>query len=146
MTTQTEKTDAELIAEPDAALGTMLKQRDAWRRERAELKAELEAAKERLAALAWVEDDLDALTALQAIYRNPNTPLAGQLKALGIAIHFERAKPPSAVAVGHFSLFDHLEKSKVIDLEARRNAGKVEQPKLDLAPGETILGGPDSAA
>jgi hypothetical protein len=92
--------------------------------------------------VAWASSDLDALMILQAIYRNPNTPEGNRLKAAATALGFERSKPPSMVAVAPVKLFDIL--------EARRAQGKVieqaPEPKLDLAEGETVLGGPDSAA
>jgi hypothetical protein len=93
--------------------------------------------------VAWAASDFDALMALQAIYRNPNTPEGNRLKAAAAALGFERSKPPSMVAVAPVKLFDILEE--------RRARGKlIEQAPapLDLeAPTPaTILGhdgGPD---
>jgi hypothetical protein len=67
--------------------------------------------------VGWIENDADALMALQYIYRNPNTSEGNRLKALGLALPFERSKPPSMVAVAPVKLFDIL--------EARRAQGKV---------------------
>jgi hypothetical protein len=75
--------------------------------------------------VAWAETDVDALMALQAIYRNPNTPEGNRLKAAAAALGFERAKPPSMTMVAPVKLFDIL--------EARRAQGKM----IEQAPEPT---------
>jgi hypothetical protein len=89
--------------------------------------------------VAWAANDFDALMALQAIYRNPNSPEGNRVNAAKAALGFERAKPASTVNnVVNFSLFKHLEEAKTIE----------HQPRLDLEP-PTILGhdgGPEPAA
>jgi hypothetical protein len=67
--------------------------------------------------VAWASNDLDALMALQAIYRNPNTPEGNRLKAAAAALGYERPKPPSLSVVAPVKLFDIL--------EARKAQGKV---------------------
>jgi hypothetical protein len=62
--------------------------------------------------VAWAETDVDALMALQAIYRNPNTPEGNRLKAAAAALGFERAKPPSMTVVAPVKLFDILEEKR----------------------------------
>jgi hypothetical protein len=83
--------------------------------------------------VSWAENDRDALMMLQAIYRNPNTSEGSRLRAASAAVAYERAKPPSLVAVAPVKLFDIL--------EARRAQGKV----IEQAPGPMIDSGPDAA-
>jgi hypothetical protein len=54
---------------------------------------ELEAEVARLNAV--IQGDCDALQTLQKIYGDPSNPLSAVLKAAGIAVGFERPRPPS---------------------------------------------------
>jgi hypothetical protein len=79
--------------------------------ERDQLRAELDAF------VAWVNSDLDALTYLQRTYSDPSASRADRLKSSGIAINFERARPPSASIVGTFSLYEALERPQPMTIE-----------------------------
>jgi hypothetical protein len=89
--------------------------------------------------VAWAENDFDALMCLQAIYRNPNTPEGNRLKALGLAVGYERAKPPSAEAKATFKLFDFLEERQ----RHRYVAGEPGDKVIEQAP---AANGPDNVA
>jgi hypothetical protein len=84
---------------------------------------ELEAEIDRLNTV--IEGSCDALAHLQKIYSDPRNPPSVVTKAAGLAVGFERAKPPTISAhVDAFSLFDRLEKRR---MERQR-------PVIDLKP------------
>jgi hypothetical protein len=95
---------------------------DLLRRQTAKIK-ELEAEIDRLNGV--IETSHDALVHLQKVYSDPNAHESAIIKAAGLAIPFERAKPPSvnaSINVGA-TLFNLLEvkraakrKSAVIDV------------------------------
>jgi hypothetical protein len=101
--------------------------------------AELALAKSQLKAIF---EGNGMFGVLQQIALDPTVDPNLRERAANHGAPFERPKLAMTASVQPVKLFDIL--------EARRNAGKViEQapgPKLDLAEGETILGGPDSAA
>jgi hypothetical protein len=143
-----------LEAELDAALHETLDEND-------ELKAELKALMaENRRLLAWIMgEEPDALTNLQRIYSDPNTPLSDQIKSSGLALPFERSKPPSSsvVVLSEYAR-DPAGYTRAIRLRqlekdrarwAAEDAAKViEHQPLDLdgPTPETFLGGDDSAA
>jgi hypothetical protein len=94
---------------------------DCVRRQMAEiqrLRTENAGLRQEISAfVAWADSDLDAVSYMQRVYSNPNEPQSNRLKSAFGAAPFERAKPPSLVAVAPVKLFDIL--------EARRNAGKL---------------------
>ena len=148
------------IAELAAVVRDQMAEIDRLRADNGRLRTEndrldkLRAENKRL--LGWIMgDEPDALAELQKVYSDPKTTENNKLKALGIAIHFERARPPSSsVAV----VVDFREKVKTIRLAqlerdkarwAAEDAAKtIEHQPLDLdtPTSPTILGGDDSAA
>jgi len=85
---------------------------------------ELEAEIDRLNGV--IETSHDALTHLQKVYSDPNAHISAVIKAAGLAIGFERAKPPSVNAsIDGAALFNLL--------EARRLA-KRKPAVIDLTP------------
>jgi hypothetical protein len=102
--------------------------------------------------LDWIMgDEPDALTKLQAIYSDPNTPRSEQIKSSGLALPFERSKPASVVIQGNFNA--RLRTIRLAQLpkdiaRAAEDAAKlIEAKPLDLEgpTPPTILGGDDSA-
>jgi hypothetical protein len=103
--------------------------------------------------VSWIAGDADALACLQAIYANPRSSTAEKTKAAGLALNFERSKPPSTVNTNiidfkrvHATLETNWQK-----IQAERWAKVIEPPKppldFDAPAAETILGGePDPAA
>jgi len=84
---------------------------DLLRRQTARIK-ELEAEIERLNGV--IETSHDALAHLQRVYSDPNAPISAIIKAAGIAIAFERPKPPSINAnFDGATLFNLLEAKRL---------------------------------
>jgi hypothetical protein len=79
--------------------------------ERDKLQAELAAF------VTWADSDLDALSYLQRTYCDPSAPRTDRIKSSGIAINFERAKPPSASIIGTINLYDALEAKPPVTIE-----------------------------
>jgi hypothetical protein len=85
--------------------------------------------------ISWIAGDADALAGLRSIYADPRQNLANKIKAAGLALSFERAKPAATVNTT-FKLFDFLEAHRLKEQAAKTIE---HQPKLE--PG-TVLGGP----
>jgi hypothetical protein len=104
------------------------------------------------ALVGWIQEDRDALMALQQIYNNPTADKTEVIKAAAAALPFERSKPASVVIQGNFNA--RLRTIRLAQLpkdiaRAAEDAAKlIEHQPLDLdAPTPpTILGGDDSAA
>jgi hypothetical protein len=105
------------------------------------------------ALVGWIQEDRDALMALQQIYNNPTLDDASRIKAAIGALPFERAKPTAVSVVVNFN--ERLRTIRLAQLakdKARwvaEDAAKVieHQPlDLDAPTPPTILGGDDSAA
>jgi hypothetical protein len=79
--------------------------------ERDKLRAELDAF------VAWANSDMDALGFLQRTYNDPNASIANRTKSALGAVHFERAKPPSASIVGTINLYEALEAKPPVTIE-----------------------------
>ena len=61
----------------------------------------------------WIMGDSDALTTLQAVYRNPQASEGNRIKAASAAISFERPKISVSVSVsGPSVLGDRLDEAK----------------------------------
>jgi len=94
---------------------------DLLRRQTAKIK-ELEAEIDRLNGV--IETSHDALAHLQKVYSDPNAPVSDVIRAAGLAVGYERGKPPSVNAsIDGTTLFSLLEtkrlakhKPAVIDL------------------------------
>jgi hypothetical protein len=85
---------------------------------------ELEAEIDRLNGV--IETSHDALAHLQKVYSDPHAPTSAIIKAAGLAIGFERAKPPSVNAsIDGAALFDLLE---------ARNRAKRKPAVIDVTP------------
>jgi hypothetical protein len=77
-----------------------------------------------------ISNSHDALAHLQKIYSDPNAPIADIIRAAGMALSFERAKPPSVNAsIDGSTLFNLLEskrlakrKTAVIDITPANGA------------------------
>jgi hypothetical protein len=58
--------------------------------ERDRLRLELEAL------VGWIQEDCDALMMLQQIYSDPTVDPTNRIRAAGMAIGYERPKPPAS--------------------------------------------------
>jgi hypothetical protein len=73
-------------------------------------------------------EDVDALTHLQAIYRDPQHPPASRMRAAIAALAFERPKLSVSARVSHVGMADRMEavarqlapQSTAVTIEARR--------------------------
>jgi hypothetical protein len=66
-----------------------------------------------------VSGSCDALQVLQKVYSDASAPLSAVLKAAGIAVAFERTRPPSVTVNAGFSLYDLLEKKRLERMQAK---------------------------
>jgi hypothetical protein len=85
------------------------------------IRAENDRLKEQIdSVIAWIAGDGDALARLQAIYADPRQNIGNIIKALGLALPFERSKPASVMIVEE----NWMEKTRRIRLAAmeRRRA------------------------
>jgi hypothetical protein len=113
--------------------------------------------------LDWiVGDGPDALTALQRVYSDPNTPVPDVIKSAIGALPFERSKPPAMNVTGIVDFKEYVrsirlrqaEKDKARwALEAKAKTIEHESKPIDrdAEPEPTVLGGandeaPDPAA
>jgi hypothetical protein len=97
------------IAELDSALHTMLDENEALRAENKQLRADNQQL------VDWVMGNTDALTCLQAIYRDADTSRADRIKAAGAAIGYERPKVNVSISVtGPAVLGDRLDQAKTV--------------------------------
>jgi len=71
----------DLIKEQNKAIEKLIAERDGMRQEIAAL-------------VGWIQEDRDALMALQQIYNSPTADEASRIKAAAAAIGYERASPP----------------------------------------------------
>src|SRR5262249_49652214 len=89
---------------------------------------ELEAEIDRLNGV--IETSHDALTHLQKVYSDPNAATSAIIKAAGLAIGFERAKPPSVNAsIDGATLFNLLEAKRL----AKRKPAVIDVTPTDAA-------------
>jgi hypothetical protein len=110
---------------PDDPDPRLVRAADLLRRQTAKIK-ELEAEIDRLNGV--IETSHDALTHLQKVYSDPHAPTSAIIKAAGLAIGFERAKPPSVNAnINGAALFDLLE---------ARNLAKRKPKVIDVTPSD----------
>jgi hypothetical protein len=105
------------------------------------------------ALVGWIQEDRDALMALQQIYNNPTADKSEVIKAAAAALPFERAKPAAVSVVVNFN--EKLRSIRLAQLAkdkarwAAEDAAKLIEAKpldLDAPTPPTILGGDDSAA
>jgi hypothetical protein len=77
----------------------------------------------------------DALTELQRVYSNPKTTENNKIKAAGLALPYEKAKPAATVN-NVYSLFDYLERDRLQKQEAAKVIEhQPAQPKTRLGEG-----------
>jgi hypothetical protein len=89
---------------------------------------ELEAEIDRLNGV--IETSHDALVHLQKVYSDPNAHTSDIIKAAGLAIGFERAKPPSVNAsIDGATLFNLLEAKRL----AKRKPAVIDVTPTDPA-------------
>jgi hypothetical protein len=97
------------FAELDSALHQMLDENEAMRAELDQLRAENKQLTD------WIMGGADALTVLQAIYRDLATSKSDRIKAAAAAISFERPKISVSVSVsGPALLGDRLDQAKTM--------------------------------
>jgi hypothetical protein len=98
--------------------------------------------------VGWIAGDADAHSALMAIYADPRQNTANKTRAAGLALPFEKAKPPATVNTNVWSLAAYLDQQALLRKEAlaREQAAKTieHQPRKPLdfnepTPG-TVLG------
>jgi hypothetical protein len=124
----------------------MALQAERARAENARLKDEIDAL------VGWIGGDGDALSALQAIYANPRTPEAHKIKAAGLALSYERPKPPTMnvnAGVTDFREYVRTIRLRQAEKDRARWAAEEAAKVIEHQPAETILGGsesPDPAA
>jgi hypothetical protein len=124
-----------LEQELDAALHQVLDENDALKADLAALQAENRRLQD------WIMgEEPDALTALQKVYSNPNTPVPNVIKSAIGALPFERSKPASVVA-----LVDWREKTRTIrlrqmELDRARWAAEDAAKVIEHQPATTIPG------
>jgi hypothetical protein len=94
--------------------------------------AEIESLRAEVDRLNGVlRDEGDALAHLRRIYSDTNSPLSAVLKAAGIAVNFERPRPPSVTVNAGFSLYDFLEKKRL-------ERHQVKPAVIDAKPDPTV--------
>jgi len=76
----------------EAEIEDLIQRQSACIRRQMDRIAELEAENAKLTAV--VNGSCDALQVLQKVYSDTSAPLSAVLKAAGIAVNFERARPP----------------------------------------------------
>jgi hypothetical protein len=110
------------------------------------LMAERDSQRQEIAALVgWIQEDRDALMALQQIYNSPTADETNRIKAASAAIGYERGKPASVVVQVDFR--ERVRNARLRQLEldraewARQDAAKLD---LDAPTPPTILGGPEA--
>ena len=111
--------------------------------------------------MAWANGEDDALATLQRLYSNPAQSEANRLKAAGLALPFERLKPPTMNVTGVLDFKEYVRSIRLRQLAkdkarwALEDAAKVidatpigpRKPlDFDAPPAETVLGGDDPAA
>jgi hypothetical protein len=110
--------------------------------------------------IAWIMGDgPDALTELQRVYSDPRTNENNKLKAAGLALPFERAKPVSTSVVVDWAEYTRSIRLKALEKDKARWAlegtkvldatpvGPRKPLDLDAPTPPTILGeGPEPAA
>ena len=130
----------DLIKEQNKAIEKLIAERDSQR-------------KEIDALVGWIQEDRDALMALQQIYNSPTAADTDRIRAAQAAIGFERPKPPTtSVSAGVLDFKEYVRTIRMRQQEKDKARWAAEakvvehQPKLDLdAPiPETILGGPEA--
>jgi hypothetical protein len=114
----------DLIKQQNTGIEKLLAERDRMRQEIDTL-------------ISWIQEDRDALLTLQSIYNNPTVDEASRIKAAGLCLPFERARPPSATIVGTFSLYNALERPVTIEHQA---------PLASDRGGEALTGPDEPAA
>jgi hypothetical protein len=87
--------------------------------------------------VGWIAGEGDALTRLQAIYADPRSRVGDVIKASGLALPFERAKPASVAVVVDFKARVHDARQRTVEL---RKAEWARQGQLALESPATILG------
>jgi hypothetical protein len=92
------------------------------------------------ALVGWIMGEGDALSALQAIYADPRQSPANVIKASGLALPFERAKPAGMVIIEE----NWMEKTRRIRLEtqAKNRAQWALEDQSKIIEG-TVLGSPE---
>jgi hypothetical protein len=122
----------DLIKQQNAAIEKLIAERDSQRQE--------------IAALVnWIQEDRDALMALQSIYNSPTADEASRIKAASAAIGYERGKPAQVVIEVDFR--ERVRNARLRQLEldkaewARQDAEKKLPLDLNAEPAPTVLGG-----
>jgi hypothetical protein len=125
----------DLEKELDAALLTML-------HENSELKGENAKLQARLDAMMTAFDSNGALGVLQKIMHDEDIKTELRIKAAGLAVGYETAKPASVVVQVDFR--ERVRNARLRQLELdRAEWARQDAAKLDL-DGTTILGGPEA--
>jgi hypothetical protein len=84
--------------------------------------------------VGWIAGDQDALSALQAIYADPRTKLGDKIKASGLALPFERAKPASTSVVIDWAAYTRSIRLKQLEKDKARWAAEDAAKTIEHQP------------
>ena len=117
----------DLIKEQNKAIEKLIAERDGMRQEIAAL-------------VGWIQEDRDALMALQQIYNSPTADEASRIKAAAAAIGYERGKPAQVVIEVDFRERVRNARLRQLELDKAEWARQEARLDLDAEPAPTILG------
>ena len=121
----------DLIKQQNVAIEKLIAERDSQRQE--------------IAALVnWIQEDRDALMALQSIYNSPTADETSRIKAASAAIGYERGKPAQVVVQVDFRERVRNARLRQLELDKAEWARQEARLDLDAEPAPTILGGPEA--